>query len=147
MLDRDGTIKKIKESALEARPKKESIDWEFQYLDQKYKAVAIPFGKEEKSQQRKYTLHHNDKEKIISLIHNNNLIAIRYSQNGNYFHTLEAVKGKVVGEKKQGLLFKVNEILFSHYLPKTSPEADTESPPQDSSIELPTNKEEVSSDR
>lgn len=159
LFGKDGTVKKIKESALKARPEKKTIDWEFQYLDQKYKAVAIPLGKKEKSQQRKYTVHHNDKQKIITSIHNNNLIVIKYSQSGNYFHTLEAVKGKVIGEKKQGLLFKVNEILFSDYLPKSSPKADAinktnlssnralESPAHDSPIESPTNREEISPDR
>ena len=159
LFGKDGTVKKIKESALKARPEKRTIDWEFQYLDQKYKAVAIPLGKKEKSQQRKYTLHHNDKQKIITLIHNNNIIVIKYSQSGNYFHTLEAVKGKVIGEKKQELLFKVNEILFSDYLPKASPKGDAinktnlssnracESPAHDSPIESPTNIEEISPDR
>lgn len=95
----------------------------------------------------------------MTSIHNNNIIAIKYSQSGNYFRTLEAVKGKVIGEKKQDLLFKVNEILFSDYLPKASPKADAmnktnlssnhacESSAHDPQIESPTNREEISPDR
>lgn len=116
LVDQKGFVREIEKSILETRPEKESITWEFQSEGKQYKAVALPFGKKEKPGLQPLRHYYNNQQNVMVSFNGANVIAIRYLQDGHYFHILQVAEGKRIEGRSDGnLIFRVDRIILTDY--------------------------------
>jgi len=113
LIDEGGTINEIKESALEARKDKGEISWRFEYEGQEHQFVALPFGKKQKP--KKFRLYHNPQQNVVVSCEDDNVIALRYTPKNDFFQIIQVAQGKVIGEKDNHPIFKIDRVLMTDY--------------------------------
>lgn len=118
-IDHTGRVTRFKNSALQARPNKGSTSWEFNQEGKSYKAVTIPLAKKKQESIQRGDLYYDDKEKIVVLIQDDDIIAFKFVRRGSYLHIVqiaegERVKGQPVSHKTT--IFVVKRVVLTDYV-------------------------------
>jgi hypothetical protein len=113
-----GRVTRLMSSALQARPNKGSISWEFRQEGKSYRAVTVPLTKKKQESVPQGNLYYDDKEKIIVFTQGNNIIALKCIQKGSNLYIIQVVEGKRIKETSvsdNDISFIVNRVILTDY--------------------------------